>query len=130
MPRDVRGTGGDGPVGARLAATVRWSGTTAVVTVAGELDRDNQEPLREALSASLARHAERVVVDCGRLTFCDSTGLNLLLNARLDALEAGSRVELAAVRPPVDRLLDITGVVAVFRIHDELPGDLVEGEHP
>ncbi|MER5963653.1 STAS domain-containing protein [Streptomyces sp. NPDC002057] len=124
------GTGGGGPVGPRLAAAVRWSDTTAVVTVAGELDRDNQEPLREALSASLARHPERVVVDCGRLTFCDSTGLNLLLNARLDALEAGSRVELAAVRPPVDRLLDITGVVAVFRIHDELPGELVEGEHP
>lgn len=70
------------------------------------------------------------MVDCGGLTFCDSTGLNLLLTARLDALEAGSGLELAALRPPVDRAFGITGVVAVFTVHDELPTDLVEGKRP
>ncbi|WP_406055492.1 STAS domain-containing protein [Streptomyces sp. NBC_01077] len=130
MPRDATGTGDAGLVGPRLTAAVRWSGATAVVTVAGELDRDTQEPLHAALTEALDRRPERIVVDCGRLTFCDSTGLNLLLTTRLDAVEAGSRLELAALRPPVDRVFDITGVVAVFTVYDELPEDLVGGEHP
>ncbi|MFH9728077.1 STAS domain-containing protein [Streptomyces sp. NPDC017254] len=130
MPRDATGAGDAGLVGPRLTAAVRWSGATAVVTVTGELDRDTQEPLREALSGALERRPERIVVDCEGLTFCDSTGLNLLLTTRLDALEAGSRLELAALRPPVDRAFGITGVVAVFTVHEELPADLVEGEHP
>ena len=90
MPRDATGTGGAGLVGPRVTASARRSGATAVVTVTGELDRDTQEPLREALSEALERRPERIVVDCGGLTFCDSTGLNLLLTARLDALEAGT----------------------------------------
>ncbi|MFJ5137686.1 STAS domain-containing protein [Streptomyces sp. NPDC088707] len=130
MPRDARGSGDAGLVGPRLTAAVRWSGATAVVTVAGELDRDTQEPLHTALTEALDRRPERIVVDCGRLTFCDSTGLNLLLTMRLDALEAGSRLELAALRPPVDRVFDVTGVVAVFTVYDELPAELAEREHP
>ncbi|GHG06688.1 STAS domain-containing protein [Streptomyces zaomyceticus] len=130
MPRDVTGTGDAGLVGPRLTASVRRSGATAVVTVAGELDRDTQEPLRVALDEALDRRPERIVVDCGGLTFCDSTGLNLLLTARMDALEAGSGLELAALRPPVDRVFGITGVVAMFTVYDELPADLVEGEQP
>ncbi|WP_443054671.1 STAS domain-containing protein [Streptomyces sp. NBC_00691] len=129
MPRDATGTGDAGPVGPRLTAGVRWSGATAVVTVTGELDRDTQEPLHAALADALDRRPERVVVDCERLTFCDSTGLNLLLTARLDAREAGSRLELAALRPPVDRAFGVTGVVTVFTVHDELPAELAEGEH-
>ncbi|MFD8645575.1 STAS domain-containing protein [Streptomyces zaomyceticus] len=130
MPRDVTGTGDAGLVGPRLTVSVRRSGGTSVVTVTGELDRDTQEPLREALSEAVEQRPERIVVDCGGLTFCDSTGLNLLLTARLEALEAGSGLELAALRPPVDRAFGITGVVAVFTVHDELPADLAEGEKP
>ncbi|MCX5231913.1 STAS domain-containing protein [Streptomyces sp. NPDC006553] len=130
MPRDATGSGDAGLIGPRLTATVRWHGATAVVTVEGELDRDTQEPLQTALTETLDRRPERIVVSCERLTFCDSTGLNLLLTTRLDALEAGSRLELAALRPPVDRVFDVTGVVAVFTVYDELPAELAEGEHP
>ncbi|MFF9064273.1 STAS domain-containing protein [Streptomyces sp. NPDC014891] len=130
MPRDATGTDVAGPdPGPRLTAEVRWRGDTAVVTVTGELDRDSQALLHTVLTEVLDRRPERVVVDCALLTFCDSTGLNLLLTTRLEATEAGSRLELAALRPPVDRVFDVTGVVAVFTVHDELPAELAEGEH-
>ncbi|MFF8510133.1 STAS domain-containing protein [Streptomyces sp. NPDC015492] len=131
MPRDATGTNEAGTdPGPRLTAEVRWHGDTAVVTVTGELDRDSQALLHTVLTEVLDRRPERVVVDCALLTFCDSTGLNLLLTTRLAATEAGSRLELAALRPPVDRVFDVTGVVAVFTVHDELPAELAEGEHP
>ncbi|MFC9794696.1 STAS domain-containing protein [Streptomyces sp. NPDC057695] len=131
MPRDATGTGDTGRApGPRLTAGVRWRGGTAVVTVTGELDRDTEVLLHTVLTGVLERRPERVVVDCARLTFCDSTGLNLLLATRLEATEAGSRLELAALRPPVDRVFDVTGVVKLFTVHAELPAELAEGERP
>ncbi|MFB6811718.1 STAS domain-containing protein [Streptomyces sp. NPDC056387] len=108
----------------RFSAAVRWIGRTAVVVVAGELDRDDPDPLNEAMEQALARGAERIVVDCDRLTFCDSTGLNILLKTRLDAREIGAKLELAALRPAVARMLDITGAMALFPVHARLPDEL------
>ena len=69
---------------------------------------------------------ERIVVDCADLRFCDSTGLNVLLRTRLAAREAGSRLELAALRPPVARMFDITGAQAVFPVYASLDEALAD----
>ncbi len=61
------------------------------------------------------------MVDCSRLDFCDSTGLNVLLGARLKAEEAGGgAVHLAAMQPVVARVFEITGAEAVFTVHATL----------
>ncbi|MET9963420.1 STAS domain-containing protein [Streptomyces sp. NPDC006326] len=127
MAANARDTS-DGRAGSRLAADLRWSGTSAVVAVSGELDHDSLRPLSDALDEVFARGADRIVVDCGGLTFCDSTGLNILLRARQRAAEAGSTVELAALRPPVARMFDVTGARSVFTVHEEVPPAL--GDRP
>ncbi|GBQ02328.1 STAS domain-containing protein [Streptomyces spongiicola] len=85
-----------------------------VVEVTGELDHDTAEPLRSVLGNAVAGGARRIVVDCAELRFCDSTGLNVLLRARLAAQGGEARVELAALRPQVARMLAVTGAAAVF----------------
>ncbi|MFE3328914.1 STAS domain-containing protein [Streptomyces sp. NPDC059176] len=85
-----------------------------VFALSGELDHDTAEPLRTALDEGIAGGARRLLVDCSGLLFCDSTGLNVLLRARLAAQDADARVELAALRPQVARMLAITGAGAVF----------------
>ncbi|MER7660132.1 MULTISPECIES: STAS domain-containing protein [unclassified Streptomyces] len=117
---------GEDATDGRFGVEVRPGGTTVVVLLTGELDHDTAEPLREALQQCLAAAPERVVVDCGDLQFCDSTGLNVLLRARLTAREAGSRLELAALRPPVARMFDITGAHAVFRVYAGLDEALAD----
>ncbi|WP_351227362.1 STAS domain-containing protein [Streptomyces sp. NPDC002133] len=97
-----------------------------VVAVTGELDHDTAEPLRTALDDTLAGGARRILVDCSELLFCDSTGLNLLLRARLAAKETGARIELAALRPQVARMLAITGAGAVFHRYASLGEALAE----
>ncbi|MFD7965847.1 STAS domain-containing protein [Streptomyces zaomyceticus] len=101
---------------------------TDVLLIAGELDRDTMAPLSAALEAHVG--AGRVVVDCTALAFCDSSGLNALLRARLKALEGGGRVELVGLRPPVDRMFEITGVRSVFRVYETLGEALAEGTTP
>ncbi|GAA3389434.1 STAS domain-containing protein [Streptomyces roseoviridis] len=97
---------------------------TVVVTVTGELDHDTAAPLKEAL----VRHARagRIVVDCAGLRFCDSTGLNVLLRARLRMLDAGGRLDLAALRAPVNRMFEITGARAVFRVYEDTAAALAD----
>lgn len=74
----------------RLLVEVREEGSSAVVTPAGELDHHTAELLREPLEDCLDKGHSRLVVDCSRLEFCDSTGLNVLLGARLKAEAAGA----------------------------------------
>ncbi|WP_426368887.1 STAS domain-containing protein [Streptomyces sp. E-08] len=94
----------------------RWPGTV-VVSLDGELDHDTAEPLRNALEA--ASGAVRVVVDCSGLRFCDSTGLNILLRTRLRLLAEGGHVDLAGLRPPVDRVFQITGALRLFPVYED-----------
>ncbi|MFJ9847386.1 STAS domain-containing protein [Kitasatospora sp. NPDC101155] len=84
-------------------------GMVRIVTVAGELDHDTADGLRTALGWPVEEGTERIVVDLAELWFCESTGLNLLLHARLDAQTAGIRLELAGLRPIVAQLFAITG---------------------
>ncbi|MFF3455081.1 STAS domain-containing protein [Streptomyces sp. NPDC002730] len=110
----------------RLSVEVRADADAVVLVLAGELDHDTADPLREALAEAVEAGAERIVVDCADLRFCDSTGLNVLLRARLAASEAGGRLELAALRPPVARMFDITGAHAVFRVYASLDEALAD----
>jgi anti-anti-sigma factor len=114
-----RGTVGSVNSG-RLLVEVRTEGRSEVVVPAGELDYHTAELLTEPLDRALERGRTRLVVDCAALDFCDSTGLNVLLGARLKAEAAGGGVHLAGMLPVVARVFEITGAEAVFTVHDSL----------
>ncbi|UUN30478.1 STAS domain-containing protein [Streptomyces sp. FIT100] len=118
----VVGVESTGAEGGRFGVEVRPGPDPDIVVVAltGELDHDTAEPLRAALDEGIASGARRLLVDCSELLFCDSTGLNVLLHARLAAQETDARVELAALRPQVARMFAITGAGAVFPRHASL----------
>ncbi|CAL9557443.1 STAS domain-containing protein [Streptomyces sp. enrichment culture] len=120
-----RGTVGQAQSG-RLLVEVREEGPSAVATPAGELDHHTADLLREPLEDCLAKGFNRLVVDCSRLEFCDSTGLNVLLGARLKAEAAGGGVHLVAMQPVVARVFEITGAEAVFTLHDTLAAALAD----
>ncbi|MER5771362.1 STAS domain-containing protein [Streptomyces sp. NPDC001985] len=104
----------------RLQVEVRTEGRSEVLKPAGELDFHTAELLSTPLEEALAQGRSRLVVDCSALEFCDSTGLNVLLAARLKAEAAGGGVHLAGMLPVVARVLEITGAEAVFTVHDSL----------
>ncbi|GAA2368038.1 STAS domain-containing protein [Streptomyces cuspidosporus] len=122
MDRQMVGSASKG----RLQVEVRHHGASAVVTPAGELDHHTAEALREPLEACVEEGHARLVVDCSKLEFCDSTGLNVLLGARLKAEAKGGAVHLVAMQPVVARVFEITGAEAVFTVHESLDAALVE----
>jgi anti-anti-sigma factor len=109
------GAGSGEAEGAPFTVDVRSVSGTSVLTLGGELDHDTADLLREALERAVSGGSGRVLVDCGGLQFCDSTGLNTLLRARQTAEEAGVELELADLRGAIARLFEITGADGVFR---------------
>lgn len=118
-----RGTVGSANRG-RLQVEVRTEGLSEIVKPAGELDHHTAELLRAPLDEALEQGRARLVIDCSELEFCDSTGLNVLLGARLKAEAAGGGVHLAGMLPVVARVFEITGAEAVFTVHDSLEAAL------
>ncbi|WMX46699.1 STAS domain-containing protein [Streptomyces roseicoloratus] len=108
----------------RFRVEVRTVGASELLAPVGELDHHTAELLRAPLDRALDEGRTRVVLDCSRLEFCDSTGLNVLLGARLRADAAGGGIHLAAMRPPVARVFEITGADSVFTLHDSLDSAL------
>ncbi|MEU5049379.1 STAS domain-containing protein [Streptomyces sp. NPDC021096] len=114
------------PSRGRLIVEVRRHGASSIVSPAGELDHHTAELLREPLEGCVREGDARVIVDCSQLDFCDSTGLNVLLGARLKAEAAGGAIHLAAMGPVVARVFEITGAGAVFTVHDTLDAALAD----
>ncbi|MFH8929406.1 STAS domain-containing protein [Streptomyces pristinaespiralis] len=109
----------------RLLVEVRTEGRSEIVKPVGELDHHTADLLRAPLEEAIERGRVRVVIDCSQLEFCDSTGLNVLLGARLKAEAGGGGVHLAGMLPVVARVFEITGAEAVFTVHDSVEAALV-----
>lgn len=104
-----------------LNVSTASQGGHAVVTATGELDLYTAPRLQTALAALLRGQARRVVVDLSGVEFCDSTGMNVLLTAMKRLKEQGGALELAAPRPAVQRILQVTGLDTVFTVTKAAP---------
>ena len=91
-------------------------GSTAVVTLSGEIDAGERDDLL-AVAASADVAGRAVAVDLAGVTFMDSTGIGFLL--RLRGVAAG-RVRLLAPQPFVLGLLEVAAVDGLF---DVVPGE-------
>ncbi len=88
---------------------------------AGEIDLYTAPRLHSELAAVIANSAPetRIVVDMSGVEFCDSTGMNVLLSCLRQARERGGELELAAPRPAVKKILQVTGLDAVFTVNTD-----------
>ena len=95
-------------------------GDHAVMSVAGEIDLYTAPKLHSALTTALAEGGPiQLVVDMTGVDFCDSTGMNVLLAAHRRAREAGGDLMLAAPRPAVRKVLQVTGLESVFTVLED-----------
>src|SRR5581483_7018901 len=91
-----------------------------IVTISGEIDLYTAPRLHGELAALIADgKPARVVVDMSGVEFCDSTGMNVLLSCLRRARERGGELEIAAPKPAVRKILQVTGLDSVFTLVDE-----------
>jgi anti-sigma B factor antagonist len=87
------------------------------MSLGGEIDLYTAPRLHGELVAILSGDEPvQVVVDMSGIEFCDSTGMNVLLAAHRRAREQGGDLELAAPRPAIRKVLQVTGLESVFTV--------------
>jgi anti-sigma B factor antagonist len=100
-------------------------GAAGVIVPVGEVDLVTVHEVRENVRAAAA-DCRRVVLDLRQVTFMDSSGLRLLVEAQQEADRDG--FSLAVVRGPasLERLFEVTGLDARLDLHDD-PAQAADG---
>lgn len=96
-------------------------GGAHVVSGRGEIDVYSAPELRDALNEAVSRGPNPVVVNLSDVTFMESRGLHLLLNAQRRLTR--QRRDLAVVCPPdgpVRRVFELTRLDTTFSLHESL----------
>jgi anti-sigma B factor antagonist len=96
-----------------------------VVTVAGELDLSQAEDLGTRLEA-LIKPGTVVALDAAALTFMDSTGLRVLLQATAHAAARAAGFRLVSPQPAVIRVLELSGTMNVVDLREDLAAALAD----
>ncbi len=86
------------------------------MSIHGALDTGHSSRIARQILQVLALPINGLRVNLAQLEFIDSAGLGVLNITRIEALHRGIRFTLAGVPGPVRRVLDVSGMLAVFEI--------------
>jgi anti-anti-sigma factor len=88
----------------------RATGQTPVVAIEGDFDLAAVPAFTAEVHGLLELGTTSIEVDASEATFADSSALMALLVAQRDAETAGAELYVAATSPPLDRVLEMTGL--------------------
>jgi anti-sigma B factor antagonist len=99
-----------------LDLSVRSVGGVNIAELTGEVDIASVPALREQLLSLLRPGTSRLVIDLSKVSFCDASGLAVLVSTGRRARLLGGFLRLAAVSPQVGRVLNLAGLLRSFAI--------------
>jgi anti-sigma B factor antagonist len=100
-----------------LTVTIIETEGAVSLGVTGSIDALSAAQLETAMNEQLAKGHRRVVLDLGGVEFTSSTGLRLILSGAKEARRRGGDLRLAAVRPPVLRVLELSGFLGILKTY-------------
>lgn len=100
-----------------------------LIAVRGELDIVTTAALRDRMYAALNDTTMPMIIDLSGVSFCDASGLALLIGVQRRARVHGVSISLAAPRPNVSKLLRITGLDRAFTVHPTLAAAQLDHRH-
>jgi anti-anti-sigma factor len=97
-----------------LDIRVERDGTQATVWIEGEVEFATAPRLRETLLELAQEGARPVVVDLAEVSFLDSAGISLLIQAKKRLTSGGSDLVLRDPQANIRRVLEISGLTELF----------------
>jgi len=101
-----------------------------VVTMPAEIDVTNADRIGGELSAAIAGGAGIVVADMTGTTFCNSSGISVLVLAHRQAAANGAELRLVALSAPVLRALKLVRMDFLLPIYPNLDAALTPEAGP
>jgi anti-anti-sigma factor len=96
-------------------------GDTHVIELAGDLDLTSADDVDRELRRVELTSAHVIAVDLQDLTFIDSTGIRLMMQAQRRSENGSNRLAVVKGTGAVQRLFDICGVATSIPFIDKLP---------
>lgn len=109
----------------------RWAdGQRALVRMPAEIDVTNADEIREVLRAAASRSSSVLVIDMSATTFCDSAGVQAIVDAykELDARNrrAATHTQLRLVASAVRRIITLVGVDQLIPVYATVEAALAD----
>ena len=93
-------------------------GDTMTVVLEGELDHHSAQSVRAELESLIASpHVRHLVLDLGKLSFMDSSGIGVVLGRYKTLAKRGGSVAVSSPNAHVDRIFAMSGL---YQIVDKL----------
>ncbi|GIH79057.1 STAS domain-containing protein [Planobispora longispora] len=86
------------------------SSAPTVIRLSGEIDILTRPALRRRLLSALRYSTNLFILDLSEVSFCDASGLGMLIGIQRRARARGITLILTAPSPCVSRILHITGL--------------------
>ncbi|WP_375480483.1 anti-sigma factor antagonist [uncultured Jatrophihabitans sp.] len=96
------------------------------VDLTGEFDLANAHLISELVAPAFAGSTNHLVIDCGDVSFVDSTALAALVATQARAQQVGLTMALANVAPRIRRVLEIAHLDGVLQVEESVAGPPVE----
>jgi anti-sigma B factor antagonist len=82
---------------------------TVVIRLSGEIDALNCDEIESTIVAATLCW-EQIVIDINDVAFCCSSGLSMFVRCQQAASERGAQLALVNPSPPVQRVIEVTGL--------------------
>lgn len=103
-----------------MNARFRESDGTCVMDLNGDLDVYSSPLVKRDLLALFKRGRTRVVVNLEKVTYIDSTGLGMLIDALRRARDLGGSISIVVTANRTRRIFEMLGLQRVFGLFDEV----------
>src|SRR4051812_36772931 len=101
----------------QLEVDISQENSAHVLDVRGELDMGSALGLAAPLTEIANDGEGAVLLDLSGLSFMDSTGMSVLLNARRRLTRQGRGMLVVCPQGPVLRVFELTSLIDTFRVH-------------
>jgi anti-sigma B factor antagonist len=92
------------------------------VELSGELDISSASNVESRLMELETREPQRLILDLRRVSFIDSTGLSMIINADGRARKQGRRLTIVSGDGVPRRILRTVGLEDRLDVHTDVPG--------
>jgi anti-sigma B factor antagonist len=99
---------------------VMQHGNATVVKLTGEVDMSHSPSVHQTLVEVLEGRPARLVIDLTEVSYMDSSGVGILVDALRRMRTSGGKLALVAVAPRVLSVLQITKLDQFFEMHSTL----------
>src|SRR5579859_6307596 len=91
-----------------------------VVDLTGEIDVYTSPKVKETITDLIDKGHYNLVINLENVRYIDSTGLGVLIGGLKRVREHGGTVNLVCTNPQIKKIFDITGLVKIFGIYDDV----------